>query len=66
MNYKVKCTHCIHLLKNCRTFENAKFETEGNEVYVDVEGYTLAQYVYDLNAHQERSYKIYQSIMNWN
>ena len=65
MNYPTRCTHCISLLKNCKAFQNAHFYMNMNEVYIDVEDYTLATMIAHLNGYQEGTYKTYKQILNY-
>lgn len=64
MNYPTRCTHCISLLKNCKSFQNAHFYMNMNEVYIDVEDYTLAEIIAAIQAHQEETLKLYNNLVN--
>ena len=36
MKYKVKCTHCITLLRNLKKYADAELYYNGNECYIEV------------------------------
>lgn len=64
MNYPTRCTHCISLLKNCKAFQNAHFYINMNEVYIDVDDYTLAIIIGTIQALQEETFKQYNNLVN--
>lgn len=65
MNYPTRCTHCITLLKNSKAFQKAHFYMNMNEVYIDVEDYTLSTMILLLNDYQEGTYETYKQILKY-
>lgn len=62
MNYKVKCTHCISLLKNIKALENAEYTMHDGECYIDVNDDSDKFLIERIEFHQNNTYWYYQRL----
>lgn len=64
MNYPVKCTHCISLLKNCNATKNLHYYLNSNEMYVDVPTPSLQTLITFIEHHQRETFFYYNLLLN--
>lgn len=65
MKYRAKCTYCAPLLKNTTKLKKAHYYKEDDNIYIEVNNFKLANLIERLNYSQERTYEIYQQILNF-
>lgn len=64
MNYEVKCTHCLSLLKNLKKYANAKYTMHQGEVYIEIDDISERIYIEDIEMYQVATYKYYNRLIN--
>lgn len=64
MNYPVRCTWCISLLKNTKHYKHAHYYMLENEMYIDVNTLCEQNAITMLNGYQEGVFKVYNDILN--
>lgn len=65
MNYPVRCSFILALLKNCKRYENAHFYKVGDDMFLDVKTRREADLIARLNGLQEDGWKILQLLYNY-
>ena len=63
MKYPKICTHCISLLKNCKTTKNADYYMLSNEMYIVVEDYHTANIIEQMENHQHATFTLYNILL---
>ncbi|MBO5886610.1 MAG: hypothetical protein J6Q60_01135 [Bacteroidaceae bacterium] len=59
MNYPVRCTQCISLLKNIKKYAHNRVYSIDKDLYIEVETTEEHNLIMQLNKHQEASLKIF-------
>lgn len=62
MNYTVRCTHCLMLLKNLKKYAKAHFENYCEELYIDVEDEEEADIINSMEMHISITLKRYREL----
>lgn len=66
MNYPVRVTSCISLIKNLKQYAHAHMYKVRDEVYMEVETLTEARLIAQINSHQELTFTWYNKLAELN
>lgn len=65
MNYPVRCSMILSMLKNCKRYENAHFYKVENDFFLDVKTRREADLIAKLNGLMTDAWNVYELILNY-
>lgn len=64
MKYKVKCTHCISLLKNLKKYAKAELCYDSEDCYIEVDKRAEVIHIEKMEMYQARTFQHYNALAN--